>query len=116
MNPLGGGGLGSYGPPLPDPYDNERTLFNRDRILAISLESKLADDNGPPDDGVLLNAALSPEQTQLLKSISGSGEEVTRIGSNILNGDSEPGSIIPGDGESTLYDVIVGREGQTNCE
>lgn len=119
MNPLGGGGLGSYGPPLPDPYDNERTLFNRDRILAISLESKLADDNGPPDDGVLLNAALSPEQTQLLKSISGSGEEVTRIGSNILNGNSEPGSIIPtaaSDGESTLYDVIVGREGQTNCE
>ena len=119
MNPLGGGGLGSYGPPLPDPYDNERTLFNRDRILASSLESKLADDNGPPDDGVLLNAALSPEQTQLLKSISGSGEEVTRIGSNILNGNSEPGSIIPtaaSDGESTLYDVIVGREGQTNCE
>lgn len=119
MNPLGGGGLGSYGPPLPDPYNNERTLFNRDRILAISLESKLADDNGPPDDEVLLNAALSPEQTQLLKSISGAGEEVTRIGSSILNGNSEPGSITPtaaSDGESTLYDVIVGREGQTNCE
>jgi hypothetical protein len=98
MNPLGGGGLGSYGPPLPDPYDNERTLFNRDRILAISLESKLADDNAPPDDNTLLDVVLSPEQTQLLKSISGEG------------------SITPSDGESTLYDVIVGREGQTSCE
>lgn len=119
MNPLGGGGLGSYGPPLPDPYGNERTLFNRDRILAISLESKLADDNGPPDDETLLDSVLSPEQTQLLKSISGMGEEATKVGSNILNGNSELGSIIPtaaSDGESTLYDVIVGREGQTNCE
>jgi hypothetical protein len=119
MNPLGGGGLGSYGPPLPDPYDNERTLFNRDRILAISIESKLADDNSPPADETLLDAVLSPEQTQLLKSISGMGEEVAKVGSNILNGNGEPGSIIPaavGDGESTLYDVIVSREGQTNCE
>jgi hypothetical protein len=47
------------------------------------------------------------------------GEEVAKVGSNILNGNGEPGSIIPaavGDGESTLYDVIVSREGQTNCE
>ena len=127
MDPLGGRGLGSYGPPLPDPYDNERTLFNRDRILAISLESKLAEDNSPPEDGTLLDTVLSPGQLQLLKSISGVGDST---GSDILNGlvtpetgifapgpgdATQPGSDALDPGESTLYDRIVDREGETNC-
>lgn len=114
MSPLGGGGLGNYGPPLPDPYDNERTLFNRDRILAISLESKLAEDNSPPEDGTLLDTTLSPGQLQLLKSITGTDDDVIRAGSDILNGTGNGET--EGTGSSTLYDRIVGREGQTSCE
>jgi hypothetical protein len=118
MNPLGGGGLGSYGPPLPDPYDNERTLFNRDRILAISLESKLAEDNSPPEDSTLLDTVLSPGQLQLLKSISGTDGNAIQLGSDILNGLVTPdiGETIAPEEGSTLYDRIVDREGQTNCE
>lgn len=72
--------LGVYDPPIPDPYANERTLFDKNRILAISAESKLGD-NSPPVERTLLDMALSPDQ-----------------------------------GESSLYDAVTGREGQSSCE
>jgi hypothetical protein len=86
--------LGVYDPPIPDPYGSERTLFDRDRILAISIESKLGD-NSPPEDDTVIDLTLSAEQLDRLKSVSPLATDL---------------------GESTLYDAIVDREGQTNCE
>jgi hypothetical protein len=86
--------LGVYDPPIPDPYGSERTLFDRNRILAISIESKLGD-NSPPEDDTVIDLTLSAEQLDRLKSVSPLATDL---------------------GESTLYDAIVDREGQTNCE
>jgi hypothetical protein len=41
--------LGTYGPAIPAPYPSERTLFDRDRILAISAESKLGETSPNPN-------------------------------------------------------------------
>jgi hypothetical protein len=109
--------LGAYDPPIPDPYGSERTLFDKDRILAISIESKVGD-NSPPEDNTTLDLALSSQQLDILKSAS---TRALGLGERELNG---LGDISPSDlesvntdlGESTLYDTIVGREGQTNCE
>jgi len=109
--------LGAYDPPIPDPYGSEKTLFNKDRILAISIESKVGD-NSPPEDNTALDLALSSEQLDRLKSAS---TRSLGLGERELNG---LGDVSPSDltsvntdfGESTLYDTIVGREGQTDCE
>jgi hypothetical protein len=104
--------LGAYDPPIPDPYGSERTLFNKDRILAISIESKVGD-NSPPEDNTTLDLALSPDQLEVLKTF---GDGSVRLGERLLNGQDVNLSDLVSDGESTLYDTIVGREGQTDCE
>jgi hypothetical protein len=104
--------LGAYDPPIPDPYGSERTLFNKDRILAISIESKVGD-NSPPEDNTTLDLALSPDQLEVLKTF---GDGSVKLGESLLNGQDVNLSDLGSDGESTLYDTIVGREGQTDCE
>jgi hypothetical protein len=107
--------LGGYGPAIPSPYPSERTLFDKDRVLAISLESKLGDDL--PQETTLLETVLSPDQVIRLKAVGAvSGEE---LGSRLLNGETATGdglTNLSDTGESTLYDAIVGREGRTDCE
>lgn len=76
--------LGVYSGTIPDPYSKERTLFDKNRVLAISAESKITDDDLAEPS--LLDSILSPDQIEAMKS-----------------------------GESSLYDAIVGREGQTDC-
>jgi len=90
--------LGTYGPAIPAPYPSERTLFDRDRILAISAESKLGETSPQPRQ--LLDSVLSPDQIGILK------------GTGLVSGVATP--TVPG--ESSLYDAITDREGQTNCE
>jgi len=84
------GGIGNYDSTIPDPYPNERTLFDRDRVLAISAEAKLGD-NSPPVERTLLDMALSPDQVDAIRAL-------------------------PSMGESSLYDAVTGREGQSSCE
>jgi len=110
-----GSKLGVYGPAIPSPYPSERTLFDKDRVMAISLESKLGDDL--PQETTLLETVLSPDQVTRLKAVGAvSGEE---LGSRLLNGETATGddlTNLPDIGESKLYDAIVGREGRTDCE
>lgn len=86
--------LGTYGPAIPSPYPSERTLFDRDRILAISAESKLGETSPQPRQ--LLDSVLSPSQVGILKE----------------TGVATP--TIPG--ESSIYDAVTAREGKTSCE
>jgi uncharacterized protein YoxC len=81
--------LGEFSPTLPDPYDSEVTLFNKDRILSITADSKL--DNSDPDEDVL-NLSLSSDQVNTLKS-------------------TQDPSV-----EGSLYDSLLNREGKSNCE
>jgi hypothetical protein len=90
--------LGTYGPSIPSPYPSERTLFDRDRILAISVESKLGETSPQPQP--LLDSVLSPSQVEVLK------------GTGLVSGVATP--LAPG--ESSLYDAITGRERKTACE
>jgi hypothetical protein len=99
--------LGVYDDTIPDPFDQERTLFDRDRILSISLESKLGE-NSPPVENTVLDSTLSPEQLGRLKSVSSRG-----ITDNL---GGTPSVTSPSGGESSLYDDIVNRRGQTDCE
>ena len=90
--------LGTYGPAIPAPYPSERTLFDRDRILAISAESKLGETSPQPRQ--LLDSVLSPDQIGILKGTgSVSGVATTTV-----------------PGESSIYDAITAREGKTACE
>ena len=103
--------LGTYGPAIPAPYPSERTLFDRDRILAISAESKLGETSPQPQP--LLDSVLSPDQVKRLKGTGTGGGE--SLGSNILNGvvpPSVPGVVdplSPAPGESSVYEAIVDR-------
>lgn len=90
--------LGTYGPAIPAPYPSERTLFDRDRILAISAESKLGETSPQPRQ--LLDSVLSPDQIGILK------------GTGSVSGVATP--TVPG--ESSIYDSITAREGKTACE
>lgn len=90
--------LGTYGPAIPSPYPSERTLFDRDRILAISAESKLGETSPQPRQ--LLDSVLSPSQVGILK------------GTGSVSGVASP--LAPG--ESSIYDAITAREGKTDCE
>lgn len=99
--------LGVYDDTIPDPFDQERTLFDRDRILSISLESKLGE-NSPPVENTVLDSTLSPEQLGRLKSVSSRG-----ITDNL---GGTPSVTSPSGGESSLYNDIVNRRGQTDCE
>jgi hypothetical protein len=90
--------LGTYGPAIPAPYPAERTLFDRDRILAISAESKLGETSPQPRQ--LLDSVLSPDQIGILK------------GTGSVSGDTA--GTVPG--ESSIYDAITAREGKTACE
>jgi hypothetical protein len=101
--------LGTYGPAIPAPYPSERTLFDRDRILAISAESKLGETSPQPQP--LLDSLLSPDQIGVLKATGGES-----LGNDILNGAVDPIDIPPAPGESSLYDAITAREGKTDCE
>ena len=101
--------LGTYGPAIPAPYPSERTLFDRDRILAISAESKLGETSPQPQP--LLDSLLSPDQIGVLKATGGES-----LGNDILNGAVDPIAIPPAPGESSLYDAITAREGKTDCE
>ena len=101
--------LGTYGPAIPAPYPSERTLFDRDRILAISAESKLGETSPQPQP--LLDSVLSPSQVGVLKATGGES-----LGNDILNGVVDPIAIPPAPGESSVYEAIVDREGKTNCE
>lgn len=105
--------LGTYGPAIPAPYPDERTLFDRDRILAISAESKLGETS--PQPTTVLESVLAPDQVGRLKGTGAvSGES---YGSSVLNGGTGAGlAPSPVAGESSLYDTIVGREGKTDCE
>jgi hypothetical protein len=105
--------LGTYGPAIPAPYPDERTLFDRDRILAISAESKLGETS--PQPTTVLESVLAPDQIKALKRTGAVSGELA--GADVLNGGTGPGlSASPGSGESSLYDTIVGREGKTDCE
>jgi hypothetical protein len=90
--------LGTYGPAIPAPYPSERTLFDRDRILAISAESKLGETSPQPRQ--LLESVLSPDQIGILK------------GTGSVSGDTA--GTVPG--ESSIYEAITAREGKTACE
>ncbi len=57
--------LGQFSDTLPDPYDNEVTLFDKNRILSISAESKL-DDSDPEED--VMDVSLSKNQLDTMKS------------------------------------------------
>lgn len=119
------GGIGNYDRTIPDPYPNERTLFDRDRVLAISAEAKLGD-NSPPVERTLLDMALSPDQIDAIRALPSMGRnlvaDVARIGSDALNNglsrDEVADQLRPvlGTGESSLYDAVTGREGQSSCE
>lgn len=61
--------LGQYTPTIPDPYPNERTLFDSGRVLALSLESKLDNNPQPPDSSPSL-FNLSQSQIGGLDSLS----------------------------------------------
>lgn len=100
--------LGTYGPAIPAPYPSERTLFDRDRIMAISAESKLGETSPQPQP--LLDSVLSPDQIGVLKATGAVG------GNDILNGVVDPIAIPPAPGESSIYDAITAREGKTACE
>ena len=110
--------LGAYDPPIPDPFGSEKTLFDKNRVLAISVESKLGE-NSPPEDNTVLDLALSDSQLSALKSTS---SRALGLGESLLNGSDEGdfspdlGSFASDLGESTLYDLITGREGKTDCE
>jgi hypothetical protein len=79
--------LGVYAPAIPDPYGNERTLFNEPRILSESLRSKVG--NNDPDQKNLLDQVLSPDQVRELKS--------RRVGpAGVLLEDTTPGVPTPG--------------------
>jgi len=129
--------LGSYDSAIPDPHGSERTLFDRDRVLSISIDSKIGD-NSPPIDDTLVDSSLSPDQNDRIRRLSSSigSNGISRsagIGSRILNGDldydlveldtgrgdslnSENFAGLSDTGESSLYDSLVEREGKTNCE
>lgn len=102
--------LGAYDPPIPDPYANERTLFDRDRVLAISAESKLGD-NSPPVERTLTDLALSPDQIDTLRALP-SSDGVT-LDPDLIGANSD---LLNGTGESSLYDAIANRQGQTDCK
>ncbi len=102
--------LGVYDDTIPDPFDQERTLFDRDRVLSISLESKLGD-NSPPTENTVLDSTLSPDQLSRLKSVSARG-----ITDGSLSPSLRESAVPPESGESSLYDDIVNRRGQTDCE
>lgn len=128
--------LGRYGKTFSDPYGKEKTLFDRDRVLSISLESKIGD-NSPPQEDSGIDLSLSPSQISSLQSLpsstsGGAGSSTTAgrsvlsdledIGSQALNDglnqEQIDGLIAPylNTGEGSLYDAIVDREGQSNCE
>lgn len=104
--------LGVYGPEIPSPYPNETTLFNQNRILSEVAKSKLTDTG--PNDPTLLERVLSRDQVDTLKRIGFS--DAVEYGQNVLNGLDSPLTDFPDTGESTLYDTVIGREGQTDCE
>lgn len=104
--------LGVYGPEIPSPYPNETTLFNQNRILSEVAKSKLTDTD--PNDPTLLERVLSQSQVDTLKRIGFS--DALEYGQNVLNGLDSPLTDFPDTGEGTLYDSVIGREGQTDCE
>jgi hypothetical protein len=82
--------LGEFGPMIPEPFSNEKTLFNTDRIMSISAESKIEDTLEPKNQ--VLDVNLSGEVVQKFK------DTAVQVG------------------ESPLYDLITEREGLTSCE
>lgn len=98
------GSIGKYGGTLPDPFSKESTIFNRDKVLAVSLESKLGD-NLSDQPGTLSDYVLSQEQLDALRS---SPEDFERLSKDLPNQLNE--------GESSLYDSVINRRGQTSCE
>lgn len=100
---LGSGGentkfvLGSYAPPIPDPFPNERTLFNSNRVLSESLLSKiLSEDLQSP---TILDAVLTSNDIEELKRVR-----------SITPSPTSPTS------PDNIYSDIINRQGETNCE
>lgn len=82
--------LGEYGPMIPSPHTGLKTFFDKDMVRAISIESKVEDTLDIKNP--VFNNILSPNQIDTLRNTAVSGVE------------------------STLYDRIIGREGETSCE
>jgi hypothetical protein len=99
--------LGTYGPAIPAPYPDERTLFDRDRILAISAESKLGETS--PQPTTLLESVLAPDQIKALKRTGAVSGELA--GSDVLNGGTGAVS-----GELAGSDVLNGGTGAVSGE
>lgn len=113
---------GLFSPPVPSPFPNERTLFDRDRLLLAIADSKLDDDFN--SDQTVFNQALSSNQADTLRQSEYNSS--IELGTRLLNGTVGTGTTqapITGDtiaktpepGESSLYDIVTGRDGQTNC-
>ena len=120
------GGIGEYDKTIPDPYPDERTLFDGDRVLSISAESKLGD-NSPPVERTLTDLALSSNQIDTLRGLpSRDGTtldpDLIQAGSDLLNGINNQLDLLsnipePDDSvEGSLYDSISDRKGQKNCQ
>lgn len=121
--------LGTYAPDIPAPFPNEVTIFNQARVINESVLAKVGGND--PQAGDTINSLLSPRQAEALQrtefsSVPRSVEEAVRSGAGIDTGaDTITGigtSAIDdagangGAGVESLYDRIVSREGQTDCE
>jgi hypothetical protein len=128
--------LGEYPEVIPDPFPNERTLFDEERIISISLESKILDDiqeSTRPIDNV-----LSPDQINTLRGRF-AGSRPTGVplppgtvlppGTTFPPGVSlpigiplPPGTVLPPGttfppGTGSVYDAVIAREsGEISCE
>jgi hypothetical protein len=112
--------LGAFTPPVPIPFPSEKTLFDRDRIIAETAKSKIDDDFNASTGDLDLNQSvfdqsLSRNQLDSLKQSEyfSSVEAGSGVLNNTSDGTERPRN--PGPGESSLYDTIANREGQTNC-
>lgn len=100
--------LGDYGPDVPVPFPDERTIFNSERVLAESISSKVGGNDPQASDS--LSRVLTPGLVEELRSVDASG--------NPLTGETDPftDGTIPLERGESLYDRIVGRTGQKDCE
>jgi hypothetical protein len=103
--------LGAYISSIPDPFPSERTLFDESRVIAISLESKILDDES--DEEQVLNGVLSPVQVQGLKDTyldkkNNTYEKFTE--------EQKKSSLLDEGIPRSLYDEVIGRTEDINCE
>lgn len=99
---LGDDVIGDYIPDLQPPFPSEQTIFNEGRVLAESLESRVGS-GIDPQPSQTLDRLLTPGQIETLKQTPS------------FLGDPPLDRIALEGGES-LYDRIIGRTGEKDCE